>query len=86
MIHVVIPEATETCKRLWASALEGGDLLSTFPGFLGNPAGIKGRRDDALADAVKKHIPLPEGTVPVVLSNGWTIQVPEEHVHVLSGS
>jgi len=85
-IHVVIPEGSETFKNLWESTRNQGMLLEIFPGIAGIPPGIKGIRDDNLTALSRQKTvgKLPEDVVLVVVSNGYTIQVPEQDVRVIA--
>ena len=85
-VHVVIPENSETFRSLWDSTCKMGEVLEIFPGIAGIPKGIKGIRDDELT-AASREVPvgkLPENMVLVIVSNGFTIQVPKKDVRVIA--
>lgn len=77
---VIIPESTETGKRLWNWAQREGKQLPLCPAAFGQPAGIQGRKLVAFTKAAQKHN-LPKGE-HIVVTSGIAIIVPDKDLYV----
>lgn len=85
-VYVIIPGGSKTFQNIWKSAWDKGVFLDTFEGIADIPRGIRGIRADHLMEASRQESnnPLPENMVFVVLSNGWTVEIPVTDIYVIA--
>ena len=82
MERVIIPESTETGKRLWNWAQREGKQLPLCPAVFGQPAGIQGKKLVAFTKAAQRqNLPKNEHIVAI---DGIAVVVPEEDLFTVS--
>ena len=82
---VIIPESTETGKRLWAWAQRDNKEFSFSPAAFGQPAGIKATRMQAFTETAQRAraSPFPENHC-IVSINGINIILANEDLFVVT--